>query len=69
MAMLAGCIVSALLDHYLGREVTAINRVSAFPPTLPPLSSPDFSLSTIQQLAPATLTVPVPALTEAVSIA
>jgi SulP family sulfate permease len=69
VAMLAGCIVSALLDHYLGREVTAINRVGAFPPTLPPVSSPDFSFSTMQQLAPATLAVTVLALAEAVSIA
>ncbi|MCB1741194.1 MAG: SulP family inorganic anion transporter [Gammaproteobacteria bacterium] len=43
--------------------------VGNVPASLPPLSSPDFSATTLQQLAPATLAVTLFALAEAVSIA
>ena len=68
-ALLAGSLVSVLLNLILGQENTGITTVGALPSTLPPLSSPDFSLETIKTLAPAALAATLFALTEAVSIA
>lgn len=50
-------------------ETTGIRTIGALPGGLPPLSMPDFSMSTIKQLAPVTLAATLFALTEAVSIA
>ena len=69
VAMLVGSVVALVLDLVVGREVTQIKTVGALPASLPGLSSPDFSLSTIKALAPAVLAVTLLALTEAVSIA
>ncbi|HEY0635477.1 MAG TPA: SulP family inorganic anion transporter, partial [Gammaproteobacteria bacterium] len=61
--------VALLLNHLFGQESTGIDTVGALPAVLPPLSSPDFSLDTIKQLAPVALAATILALTEAVSIA
>jgi SulP family sulfate permease len=68
-AMLAGGIAAALLNLLFGAPVTGIKFVGALPSSLPPLSAPDLSLTTLKQLAPAVLAVTLFALTEAVSIA
>ena len=67
-SMLAGSFLSVALNYFLGQEVTGIKTVGALPSTLPPLSHPDFSLKTIEQLAPGAVAVTLFALTEAVSI-
>ncbi|MGD8885416.1 MAG: SulP family inorganic anion transporter [Gammaproteobacteria bacterium] len=69
VAMLAGSLVAILLDAVFGHDKTGIVTVGALPASLPPLSSPDFSLSTIKDLAPAALAATLFALVEAVSIA
>ncbi|WP_297526702.1 SulP family inorganic anion transporter [Thiohalobacter sp.] len=69
IAMLAGSFLALFLNNRYGVEVTGITSVGALPQTLPPLSSPDFSLDAIKDLAPAALAVTLFALTEAVSIA
>lgn len=67
-AMVIGSLLASLLNYGFGAEVTHIATVGALPNTLPPLSTPDFSLTTIKNLAPAALAVTLFALTEAVSI-
>lgn len=68
VAMLTGSFVALLLNSAFGETVTNIGTVGALPNTLPPLSVPDLSLTTIRNLAPAALAVTLFALTEAVSI-
>jgi len=68
VALLSGSFLSVALNYFLGTDVTGITTVGALPQTLPPLSSPDFSLDTIQKLAPAALAMTLFALTEAISI-
>ncbi len=68
IAMLAGSVLGVYLNNRYGIEVTGIKTVGALPDTLPPLSSPDFSLDTIKNLAASALAVTLFALTEAVSI-
>ena len=68
IAMLVGSLTALLLNTIWGVETTAIATVGTLPSTLPPLSSPDFSLETIRNLAPTALAVTLFALTEAVSI-
>ena len=68
-ALVAGSLAAVLLDQALGNEVTRIHSVGALPATLPPLSAPDLSLSTIKDLVPAAFAMTLFALTEAVSIA
>jgi SulP family sulfate permease len=69
-AILVGTVVSSLMN--ISIEATeagsSIAVVGYVPASLPPLSSPDFSLTTFKQLAPAALAVTLFALTEAVSI-
>lgn len=69
MAMVLGSIAAVILNGWLGEAMTGIRTVGALPDGLPPLSMPDFSMSTIKQLAPAALATTLFALTEAVSIA
>ena len=69
VAMLVGSVVAVILDTIYGSDKTGIVNVGALPATLPPLSAPDFSLSTIKDLAPAALAATLFALVEAVSIA
>ncbi|HEY9198173.1 MAG TPA: SulP family inorganic anion transporter [Gammaproteobacteria bacterium] len=68
VAMLVGSVVATVLIKLFGAEITGIRTVGALPASLPPLSSPDFSIETIKQLAPAALAATLFALTEAVSI-
>jgi SulP family sulfate permease len=68
IAMVFGSLLAALLNALFGEGVTQIVQVGALPSHLPPLSTPDFSLTTIKQLAPTALAVTLFALTEAVSI-
>jgi SulP family sulfate permease len=67
-AMLCGSVAAVLFDLVLGPEYTGIATVGALPASLPPLSTPDFSLNHIKELAPTALAVTLFALTEAVSI-
>ncbi len=67
-AMVIGSLVGYLFNVTLGQEVTGIKTVGALPSSLPPLSSPDFSLDTIKMLAGSAMAVTMFALTEAVSI-
>ncbi len=71
IALLGGSVLAAVLNSLLYvrvGEVPGISVVGSIPGGLPPLSSPDFSLTTIKQLAPVALAVTLFALTEAVSI-
>ncbi|TCK17883.1 SulP family sulfate permease [Thiogranum longum] len=68
IAMILGSVVGVWLNQRFGVDVTGITTVGALPQTLPPLSSPDFTLDTIKHLATPALAVTLLALTEAVSI-
>ncbi len=65
IAMIGGTLIAALL----GGEESGIKLVGSLPTELPPLSSPDFSLETIGQLASGALAIALLGLMEAVSIA
>ncbi|MGD8567317.1 MAG: SulP family inorganic anion transporter [Gammaproteobacteria bacterium] len=69
VAMLVGSVVAIVMDLIFGHDKTAIATVGALPASLPPVSSPDFSLETIKDLAPAAFAATLFALVEAVSIA
>ena len=71
VAMLCGTGVAFLLEWLFGSSdgTPVVDLVGDVPAGLPPLSSPDFSFSTMQQLAPAAVAVTLFALTEALSIA
>jgi SulP family sulfate permease len=68
VALFSGSFLGVALDLVFGNAATGITTVGALPQTLPPLSMPDFSLSTIRDLAPGALAMTLFALTEAVSI-
>ena len=68
VALLTGSFLGVALNLMFGKDITGIVTVGALPQTLPPLSAPDFSLETIQKLAPAALAMTLFALTEAISI-
>ncbi len=68
VAMVSGSLFAVLLKYGFGEAATHIATVGALPNTLPPLSAPDLSLTTIKNLAPAAVAVTLFALTEAVSI-
>jgi sulfate permease, SulP family len=65
VALIAGGVIATVL-RLTGADELAV--VGAVPATLPPLSAPDFSLTTLKELAPAVVAVTLFALTEAVSI-
>ena len=67
-AMIIGSVVGYVLNLVFGQSVTGIRTVGALPSSLPPLSSPDFSLDTVKMLAGSAMAVTMFALTEAVSI-
>ncbi|MDX1432749.1 MAG: SulP family inorganic anion transporter [Gammaproteobacteria bacterium] len=69
-AMVAGSVVAELLSRflYVGGPAPGIDVIGALPATLPPLSMPDLSFGTMQELAPVAVAVTLFALTEAVSI-
>ena len=68
VAIAVGSLVAALLNWAFGKEVTGIEMTGALPVGFPPISAPDFSFTTLKELAPAALAVTLFALTEAVSI-
>ncbi|MCC6472110.1 MAG: SulP family inorganic anion transporter [Burkholderiales bacterium] len=66
--LLAGTLVAAAINSLAGAWRPAIAMLAPIPGTLPPLSAPEFSLQTMQQLMGISIAVTVLALTEAVSI-
>lgn len=69
VGMVTGSLVAYGLNQIWGVERTGIGSIGALQIGLPPLSSPDLSLETLQRIAPIALAVALLALTEAVSIA
>ncbi|HSQ73018.1 MAG TPA: SulP family inorganic anion transporter, partial [Rubrivivax sp.] len=69
VAMLAGSLAAALMNHLLGAERTGIETVGALQGALPPLSMPDLSAGTLQALLFPAAAVAIIGLTEAVAIA
>ncbi len=67
--MLLAMIIGAVLAWVLGAQEHGIKLVGSLPGQLPPLSMPDFSISTIKDLASGGLAVALLGLVEAVSIA
>lgn len=68
VAMIAGSLLTLVLDMMFGPETTMIQTVSALPRSLPPLSHPDLSLSAVSSLFFSALAITLLGLTEAVSI-
>ncbi len=68
VALFSGSFLGVAFNLIFGQDVTGVITVGALPQTLPPLSAPDFSLETIQKLAPAALAMTLFTLTEAISI-
>lgn len=66
--LLLALIVGALIALVVGAQQHGISLVPPIPAHLPPPSTPDFSLATIQQLAPEAFAVALLGLIEAVSI-
>jgi sulfate permease, SulP family len=66
--LLIGMVVGSLIAYYFSFSVEGISLVGEIPGHLPPLSAPDFSLATIQTLAPEAFAVALLGLIEAVSI-
>jgi len=69
VAMLAGAFSAVIINAIVGKDQAGIVTINELPALLPPLSSPDFSWSTIRELAPIALAATLFALVEAVSIA
>ncbi len=69
VAMLGGSLLCVALKLFAGPGAESISTVGALPDSLPPLSSPEFSLGAFKDLSTAALAVSLLALTEAVSIA
>ena len=67
-AMLVGSFAALYLNGHYGVDVTHVKTVGALPAGLPPLSSPDFSFSSLHQMLFPSLIITMLALTEAVSI-
>ncbi len=66
--LLIGMVVGSLVALMLSDNTQAIALVGQIPAQLPPLSSPDFSLSTLKMLAPQAFAIALLGLIEAVSI-
>lgn len=66
--LLLGMIVGGLAGVFLGGESAGIKFIGEIPATLPPFSTPDFTLSTIKALAPEAFAIALLGLIEAVSI-
>jgi SulP family sulfate permease len=66
--LLAGMVVGGLLAFILGADAHHISLVGEIPAQLPPLSSPNFSFTTLRMLAPEAFAVALLGLIEAVSI-
>ncbi len=66
--LLLSLIIGSLVAALVGGTMHGISFVGKIPAHLPPLSAPDFSLSTIKMLAPEAFAVALLGLIEAVSI-
>jgi SulP family sulfate permease len=69
VAMVTGSVFAYVANAIAGADSTGLKTIGALPATLPPLSTPDFSMTTFKQLAPSALAIAILGLTEAVSIA
>lgn len=69
VALIAGSVAGAALNHWLGEQRTGIHTIGALPSPIPPLSMPDLSPATLAQLAGIAIAVTILSLTEAISIA
>jgi sulfate permease, SulP family len=69
VSMVLGSLLAWLLNQAWGSARTGITSIGALRIGLPPLSSPDFTLATLEKLVPIAMAVALLALTEAVSIA
>ncbi len=67
--LLIAMLIASISTLALGAEQHSIKLVGELPAILPPLSSPDFSLETWQQISAGALAIAVLGLVEAVSIA
>jgi sulfate permease, SulP family len=67
--MLFALIIGSFLAWFLGAKEHGISLVGSIPAQLPPLSLPDFSMSSVRALAPGALAIALLGLVEAVSIA
>ncbi len=67
--LLLAMIVASLFAQATGGEASGIKLVGELPSSLPPLSLPDFSLETWQQITSGALAIAILGLMEAVSIA
>lgn len=68
VAMIIGSLVAWLINLEVGAAAAGIKTVGALPAHLPPLSLPDFGLTTLNKVLFPALVVTLLALTEAVSI-
>ena len=66
--LLIGMLVGGLLAFYLGGFTDSIKTVGAMPAYFPPLSTPDFSLTSLKALAPEAFAIALLGLIEASSI-
>jgi SulP family sulfate permease len=67
-AMVLGSVAAFFLNQTLGVERTGLRTLGPLPGALPPLSHPDLSLATLQDLLPAAIAVALVSLTQAMSI-
>jgi SulP family sulfate permease len=67
--LLFALILGSLIVVFLGAESRGIRLMESLPDRLPPFSMPDFSIGTLQQLAPKAFAVALIGLIEALSIA
>ena len=69
VAMVTGSLLACVLNAWLGAGRTGLLTLGPLPGALPPLSFPDVSASTLQNLLGASIAVTVVSLTQAISIA
>jgi sulfate permease, SulP family len=69
VSMVLGSLLALVFNQAWGASTTGITSIGALRIGLPPLSSPDFTVATLEKLVPIALAVALLALTEAVSIA
>lgn len=69
VAMVTGSVLAFALNTWLGTGRTGLVTLGPLPGALPPLSFPDVSVSTLQNLLGASIAVTVVSLTQAISIA
>ncbi len=68
-ALVAGSLLAALLNNWLGPARSGIATLAALPRGLPHLSAPDLSFDALRQLLPIAIALATLSLTEAMSIA